>query len=195
MRIADRFRTEGKFQCSNISCGFQMAPASLLRKLNATNFKGLQSIVKKCAAVLFSKPRNFVRLQPWQRERREIALDSLILWPDIERSCGKQSKGIVSFSGWNNIVPAFFHTFPVFYRNHLAPLYFIHLILSHLIQITAVNEHGPPYVSYILRFLTCNELIVHSSSSPPRGIHFWGFPNIVLRWCKAGPPHVSFNQK
>jgi len=71
--------------------------ASLLRKLNATNFKGLQSIVKKCATVLFSKPRNFVRLQPWQRERLEIALDSLILWPDIERNCGNQSKGIVSF--------------------------------------------------------------------------------------------------
>ena len=133
MRIADRFRTEGKFQCSNISCGFQMAPASLLRKLNATNFKGLQSIVKKCAAVLFPKPRNFVRLQPWQRERREIALDSLILWPDIERSCGKQSKGIVSFSGWNNIVPSFFHTLPVFYRNHLAPpiFYTFDIVSSH----------------------------------------------------------------
>ena len=195
MRIADRFRTEGKFQCSNISCGFQMAPASLLRKLNATNFKGLQSIVKKCAAVLFSKPRNFVRLQPWQRERREIALDSLILWPDIERSCGKQSKGIVSFSGWNNIVPSFFHTFPVFYRNHLAPpiFYTFDIVSSHPDYCSQWT--WSPYVSYILRFLTCNELIVHSSSSPPRGIHFWGFPNIVLRWCKAGPPHVSFNQK
>ena len=83
-----------------------------------------------------------------------------------------------------------------------SPLTFIHFqcfppnqILSHLIQITAVNEHGSPYVSYILRFFPGNELIVHSSSSPPRGIHSWGFPNIVLCWCKAGPPHVSFNQK
>ena len=46
-----------------------------------------------------------------------------------------------------------------------------------------------------LRLLTCNELILHSSSSPPRGIHFWGFQKNVFCWCKAGPPHVSHSIK
>jgi hypothetical protein len=45
----------------------------------------------------FNKPRNFVRLQPLQRERLEIAWVSLILWPDIERSSGNQPKGIIIF--------------------------------------------------------------------------------------------------
>ena len=83
---------------------------------------------------LFSKPRSFVRLQPWQRERLEIALDSLILWPDIERSCGNQSKGIINFLRLKQHVPLTFIHFQCFTGNHLVPLiYFIHLILSHLI--------------------------------------------------------------
>ena len=150
MRIADRFRTEGKFQCSNISCGFQMAPASLLRKLNATNFKGLQSIVKKCAAVLFSKPRNFVRLQPWQRERREIALDSLILWPDIERSCGKQSKGIVSFCRLKQHSPLF--------------LSYISSVLQ--------KPPSPPYILYIWYCLISSRLLQSMNMVPLCFIHF-----------------------
>ena len=106
---------------------------------------------------LFSKPRSFVRLQPWQRERLEIALDSLILWPDIERSCGNQSKGIINFLRLKQHSPPYFHTFPVFYRKPPSPpyIYIIHLILSHLIishPDYCSKWTWPPYVSYILRF-------------------------------------------
>ena len=110
-------------------------PASTTN-FKASNFKvSWKNVQPSCfLQIALNKPRNFVRLQPLQRERLEIAGASLILWPDIERSCGNQPKGIVSFWGWNNIVPPYFHTFPVFIRNHLAPpiFYTFDIVSYHL---------------------------------------------------------------
>ena len=46
--------------------------------------------------------------------------------------------------------PPYFHTFPVFCRNHLVPpKSYTYLILFHLIQSTAVHEHGPCPLCFI----------------------------------------------
>ena len=80
----------------------------------------------------------------------------------------------------HTVVPPYFHIFPVIYRNHLVPLIFYIFDFVLLYPGYCSKWAGPPYVSYILKFLIYNKLIVPSSSLPPRGIYFWGFPKYYL---------------
>lgn len=54
-----------------------------------------------------------------------------------------------------------------FVCNNIVPPYIWYILCCLMIQVTSVNEHSPRYVSYILKFLTCQPLIDHRSSLPP----------------------------
>ena len=116
--------------------------ASLPWKLNATNFKGFQSIMNKMRSRPVSKPRNFARLQPWQKERLEIVFTSLTIdsVARYRKKLWKSSKGHRQF---------------LRLKQHSPPL------LSCLSYISGVLQKppSPPYILYIWYCLIWSRLL------------------------------------
>ena len=148
--------------------------------------------MEKYAAVLFSadpiqQASKFCEIAAFAKRTTGNCLGLIDSVARYRKKLWKSTEGHRQFSRLKQHSPPLlsYMSSVLIYRDHLVPLYFIHLILSRVIQITAINQHSSPYVSYILRFLTCHELIVHSSSSPPEE---YIFGVCQIEWASARVP-------